>query len=103
MVMTRTNDKYDLSASKVEPDVLVFELTRAIRMIAQDLDQTYPGDAKVVLYNVIVDMYDALGMQFENPMEGKFDTYLQYAQERINERDCYGITISANEKRVNVE
>ena len=36
-------------------------------------------------------MYDALGKQFENPMSGQFDTYLQYAQERINERGYYGV------------
>ena len=91
MVMARINDKYDLSACQEEPDVLVFELTRAIRMISQDLDQTYPGDAKIVIYNAISDMYDALGKQFENPMQGKFDQYLQYSQERISDRGCYGI------------
>ena len=93
MVLTRNGERYDFHAIQEDPDILIFEMTRAIRMIAQDLDQTFPGDAQIVLYNVIVDMYDALGKQFENPMAGQFDAYIQYAQERVNERGCYGVTI----------
>lgn len=91
MVFTRNGERYDLHATQEDPDILVFEMTRAIRMISQDLDQTYPGDAKVVLYNVIGDMYDALGKQFENPMSGQFDKYLKYGQERVKERNFYGV------------
>lgn len=92
MVITRNGEKYDLHATQEDPDILIYDMTRAIRMISQDLDQTFPGDAKIVLYNVIADMYDALGMQFENPMSGKFKEYMKYGQERVKDRGYYGVT-----------
>ena len=97
MILIRKNDLYDLHATQEDPDILVFEMTRAIRMICQDMDQTYPGDAQIVIHNVISDMYDALGKQFDNPMQGKMDKYVQYSQERISERGCYGMTFVDDE------
>ena len=101
MILIRKNDLYDLHATQEDPDILVFEMTRAIRMICQDMDQTYPGDAQVVIHNVISDMYDALGEQFDNPMNGKMDMYVQYSQERISERGCYGMTTTDKVKENN--